>query len=198
MSRRGRFATENAQRSPRFLAAVQLLLNWSFWTMFSILCGCVVPLSPDFQDPPPVANSSPKFVLGDPFFSATAIRPPQTFEVRVVDPNLQDLLYVRWASDYPPYVEAGSKLLVTPPVLMGVMAGTTQDIKNGYTTFKYDLSSPNAMTCRDLSGPDHRLVVIVSDRPFLPTDQFMNSSFRYNDTVAGTSWIMAGWGVTCP
>ena len=162
--------------------------------MFSFFSGCVVPLSPDFQDPSPVPNYSPHLVNSDPFAETTGLRPPQTFKVEVADPNSGDLLYVRWVSDYPPFTQADSKLLVTPPVVMGMMVGAHQG-----TIITYELGSPNLSTCRELPAGDHKLVVIVWDRPFLPSDQFnIDPAHRYNATVSGTAPIMAGWSVTCP
>ena len=191
MSGRPRSRLEDSQGFQRSENMVRTLLKWLFWTTF-VFTGCVVPVAPDFQDPASVPNYQPQFLNSDPFFETTGWRSPQTFKVQVADPNPGDTLYVRWVSDYPPFTQAASLLLkemTLPP------QGTPA------TEIKYDTSLPNSMACLQLlPGLEHRLVVIVSDRPFLSTEQFNNSPFRFNlpATMGVTSTIMQGWSVTCP
>ena len=69
------------------------------------------------------------------------------------------------------------------------------------STITFDLSAMSATTCipKLTAGIDHRLVVIVADRPFSPPNLLTNDpEHRYNVTASGTSLTMAGWSVTCP
>lgn len=175
------------------MATARKLLHWTVWAilllppMFSPL-GCVIPVGPDFRDPDRSINVPPYFTGSDPFFE-TAVTAPQTFTVKLKDPNPLDKLYVRWVSDYPLYSQASSRLLETKD---GVTLG------DGDTSVVY---GPIPADCHDFSSPgqtaNHRLVVIVADRPFKEPGDAENPLFRYNAATDKAQPIMAGWTVTC-
>ena len=103
----------------RFLASVQFLLKWTFWSTLLCAGGCVVPVEPHFQDPPQAPNYYPYLSNADPIAqTAVTVQPAPgmlVFNVQVGDQNLDDTLYVRWVSDYPPYTNGLSKIVVDGP-----------------------------------------------------------------------------------
>src|ERR1022692_3049952 len=51
------------------------------------MSACIIPVGPDFQDPPAAPNYAPYIISANPdFFSIVATQSP-TFEVTVTDPN---------------------------------------------------------------------------------------------------------------
>jgi hypothetical protein len=177
---------------------VRILLNWTIWATFLPSSGCVVPVAPEFQNPSAAPNYGPYFVDTDPFAETQAIA-GQDFTVRVADPNPGDVLYVRWASDYPPFVQTRSKLLVD---------GATLAATGGPRPTHYATRDSNGVDCRDFTqfppGADHKLVVIVSDRPFVPPAEVStNRVDRYNAVQGDANFtfppLMAAWTVQqCP
>jgi hypothetical protein len=143
-----------------------------------------VPVAPEFRDPDKVENFPPYFEGSTPIFWKREVFAPQTFTVKVRDRNPLDNLYVRWVSDYPEFEEAFSKLLAES------MGGSVTDFSYG----------PIPADCKDFAqGRDatHRLVVIVSDRPFNPPPLAENVELKFNSAKDGATPIMAGWNVTC-
>jgi hypothetical protein len=193
----------------RFRGPVQILLHWTFWATFWAHPGCVVPLSPEFEDLPSAPNYPPHFTFYDPYIETPTM--PQPFTVRVIDPNPDDILYVRWVSDYPPFVQGVSKLIIDGVTLLPSPVRKDSN-PSGVVGFndratEYD-AGPKATgpACGDFTrfdtGADHKLVVIVSDRPFL-SPLLNNSTFRYNQVQGDPNFtlppIMAGWTVErCP
>jgi hypothetical protein len=82
---------------------VRLLLRWTFPAMFTVLSACVLPIGPDFQDPPAVPNYEPYFQGVFPDAETThQLLPPDKFDIVLGDPNPTDRLSVRWIANYPP------------------------------------------------------------------------------------------------
>jgi hypothetical protein len=70
------------------------------------MSACVLPIAPEFQDPPASENYAPIIVDSDPPLGmrVTATAGKLTpFSVTVTDPNVGDTLHVRWIVDYPPF-----------------------------------------------------------------------------------------------
>jgi hypothetical protein len=156
----------------------------------SVLCailaagssGCVAPIAPDFQNPPLVPNYPPSFEQFDPYQETPVSQLPQDFTVRLNDPNPQDTLYVRWALDYPPYIQSRSLLII-----------------DGQNLTPGSVASFRVEDCVNFKpGTSHQLVIIVSDRPFQPMGAFPGTD-RYNRTEGAEPPIMAGWRMdACP
>jgi hypothetical protein len=175
----------------------RLLLKWTIWAIFAPAVACVLPVAPDFQDPLKAPNYYPYFQSTDPI--QESIQTPQTLHASVGDQNLGDTLYVRWVSEYPQYVQNLTKVLVDSVDGRGMPyppapTGQTEIRKS----IDYDID------CK-LFAPaqQHRVVVIVSDRPFLMPTTF-SGPLRYNlvgpraDGSPTTIPIMAGWNIICP
>jgi hypothetical protein len=140
-----------------------------------------LPVAPDFQDPAKAPNYQPAFTFFDPQQETEVSQLPQDFLIRLADPNPLDTLYVRWATDYPPYVQSRSRVVI--------------DTKITSTATKQSVFP--LVSCENLKmGVAHRLVVIVSDRPFVPD---ATGVYRFNEVEGNSMPIMAGWSIPgCP
>jgi hypothetical protein len=192
MSRFSAARPRNRREKPAFAGPARKLLVWTVLAiaaippMFSPL-GCVIPVGPDFRDPERVENLPPFFTGSEPFFERI-LAAPQTFTVRIQDRNPLDLLYVRWVSDYPIYAQASSRLLEAKnEVVQG----------DGETSVSLTILA-GCGTLADPATTNHRLVVIVADRPFVePPERASNPDYRYNAATEKAQPIMGGWTVTC-
>jgi hypothetical protein len=145
-----------AERSSSFTSLVILLLSLSL----SLSSACVVPLAPQFEDPPAAQNIAP--IIRDPFPTNGAVVNTQTsrdFRVTVFDPNASDDLHVRWIADYPPY-GPNTRLLGSPDLPHGMTASPQT------TEITIDCINSNLA----LGVPQHQIMVIIADQTFLPTD----------------------------
>ena len=149
------------------------------------LSACVLPMSPEFKDP--AGNYSPYVVSSSPAAGAELPPSPDTIEVTMGDPNVEDILVCRWLIDYPPYHEFLSRKA------QEVILPTTGAVKREPIRF--------AASCADIQSgsglPSHRVTLSVADRPFLPPDQ---SDLRLDlvpdeGFVVRTTWIV---DLACP
>lgn len=118
-----------------------------------VLGGCILPVSPEFEDPEP--NLSPYVVNATPPINSV-VGENQKIEVTLADPNPGDTLYLRWVFNYPEFTAASRFSLsgmLSPSLGRGEVRTPVARIEP---------------TCfRDFVGaPDHRVMLIVSDRPF--------------------------------
>lgn len=119
--------------------------------------GCVIPVGPKWSDPdsnypPSIAEADPPVgsILGG---ADGGSRVEVT--VRLADQNTQDVLYLRWIIDYPPY--SSDTLLARETIKPGGNA-----IERTPESFAPDCGADGLS--RTVS--DHRLLLAVSDRPF--------------------------------
>jgi len=191
-------AVRSARRreNQREFHSARNLLLWSILTILPIT-ACVVPVAPEFQDPPRGLNYQPYFVTTFPDLeTAVTVGAKQTFTVTVADPNAGDGLSVRWARDYPPYAQAFSSVLQmqmqTPAAANQATAGTPNQ-----ATFTLDV------TCHDFDNgaSSHHLVVLVSDNGFWPEGTLaMVPSSQYSfDSTGHPITVIGGWSILgCP
>ena len=191
----------------RSKAVVRLLLQWTFPAMFIAVTSCVLPIGPEFQDPPPVPNYQPYFVAYEPYGATnfTILSVPTAFEIDVSDPNTGDKLAVRWVANYPPYTPNATKLLAqSNPTPIPI-----PDPPDSLPILR--VMSP-VLTCDMFPvSTEKTLVAIVSDRDFLKDDvqfdpvtgQMLDRAHRYNYKNDGAppnkgssqSLVMVGWTI---
>src|SRR5215471_15875644 len=106
-------ASETAARV-RFFGLAQLLLSCRVHlarVAFPLLLvppmsACILPVAPEFQDPPASENFGPVITDSSPALGSVVTKvggaPLPPFRVTITDPNLGDNLHVRWLADYPP------------------------------------------------------------------------------------------------
>lgn len=156
-------------------------------TLLLAISGCVVPVSPEWTDPE--SNAPPTISSADPpigsvlDFSSSG-NAPLGLSVVLADRNTRDILYARWIIDYPPYADGASHLALPQPLPGG------DQIRR--TSIRF---APN---CKEDAIPhdsaNHRLLLAVSDRPFIEDPQFLD---RVQD---GNYRVEASWDFTlsCP
>jgi hypothetical protein len=147
-----------------------------------IMSACVLPIAPEFQDPPASENYAPIFLNTDPqagsVVSATPSAVP-TFNIVVRDPNVNDDLEVRWIADYPPFTAATS-VMVTIPVLHS-STGLPE----------VPAFQPNCVLHHIGPGKTHQLYVVVADRKFeLPGTPPDVERLPEGATSNSRSWIL--------
>jgi hypothetical protein len=129
-----------------------------------LLGGCVVPVAPEFQDPPASQNYAPYILDSDPALGAIATATTTTdvtFNVTVSDPNVGDALTVRWILDYPPYsanTRAQQDETLAPATDGQVHERTLPPFR------------PDCVLSSLAKIPSHQVMVVVSDRGFLPVE----------------------------
>jgi hypothetical protein len=142
---------------PPFLRVARMLLRWGSVCVLSTMSACVLPIAPEFQDPPASQNYAPTFVNVDPPLGSVVMK--NSFLATVSDPNIGDDLYYRWIADYPPYSDNTRTLQPTTKVPHSV-DGT---LLNADLTVKPDCALYNLAKL-----PRHQIMVVVADRDFLP------------------------------
>ena len=124
------------------------------------MSACILPLAPEFQDPPASQNFSPIITdslppLGSIVTKVGNVTP--MFRVTISDPNLGDDLHVRWLADYPP---ASSNTRTIQEDL------TIPHPVNGQPLHQ-DVSVPVDCALETLAPiAQHQVEVVVADRPF--------------------------------
>jgi hypothetical protein len=148
-----------APRRP--LRVARMLLRSGQLCLLLAMSACVLPIAPEFQDPPAAANYAPFFQDSDPPIGTRVTAAPDkltTFTLRISDPNLGDNLHVRFISDFPPFTS--NTRVLQPDLLIPHHADGTP------------LSEPvsQIIGCQrsTLSTlPSHQIMAIVADRGFL-------------------------------
>jgi hypothetical protein len=82
------------------------------------MSACALPIGPDFQDPLASPNYAPFIESSTPPLGQILMRTATdttTFRVTVSDPNVGDLLYVRWIVEGPPPMSSARVVLDTAP-----------------------------------------------------------------------------------
>jgi hypothetical protein len=122
------------------------------------MSACIIPTSPDFQDPMAGSNYPPYFESATPDFNSIVTPQQLTFSVTVTDPNVGDDLFVEWFADYP---GANYRPLPAPS---SVAHSTNGQPLHATLTATVDCSIDNLVP--NTNG-EHRIEVIVADRPFV-------------------------------
>jgi hypothetical protein len=157
-------AAESAHDARRSGLA-RLLLGTSLKFVFLLAVSsstpaCVVPVSPEFQDPPGTLNAAPEISNPKPFPGPVAGTTEQTFSFNVSDPNGGSPLYMRWLSDFVPFSGIASRKII--PMMVTVSPSADGSIKNVLIEQK--------VQCSDVYGEQtstHQIIAAVSDRPYL-------------------------------
>jgi hypothetical protein len=156
---------------------------------FASMPACVIPIAPEFEDPPAQRNFCPELVSADPPLWSTVTAPATedvTFTITTADPNVSDTLYVRWIADYPPY-----SAQVTRPIGDRELAPSP----DGKPSRSPDSVTPNCslhVIARGLT--QHKIYVAVSDRKFLdPRDPSVPADFQLTTAPKDACVVIGGW-----
>jgi hypothetical protein len=138
----------------------RMLLRLCSIGFVSVMSACVLPIAPEFQDPPAAANFSPIIVDSDPPLGEIVSATPtssQKFTVTVSDPNLGDDLHVRFLADFPPNTTNTRDMVPDAQVTHS---------SNGQPLNKDVSVTPSCTTHNLAKIPEHQIMVIVADSPF--------------------------------
>jgi hypothetical protein len=105
------------------------------------------------------------------------------FRVTVSDPNVGDDLYVRWISNFPP--ASGDTRSFKEDVIRHSADGTPL----------FGESAVTAVCIKDLVAnlPLHRVMVVVSDRPFLDVVLPSSPDIDFARVAPGAGKLVATW-----
>jgi hypothetical protein len=123
------------------------------------MSACIIPTTPDFQDPLAGPNYPPYIESATPDFGSTVTPPQLRFSVTVTDPNVGDDLFVLWLADYP-----GVNRRTVPGDRASVSHSTTGAPLHESLSAPVDCTVDNLVS--DTNGT-HRIEVIIADRPFV-------------------------------
>lgn len=148
------------------------------------MSACVVPIAPEFQDPPASQNFAPVFIDTIPpagqIVSASPMVPQ--FTIIVEDPNVGDDLYVRWIADFPPLTD---NTIVMETTMVQHAAG------NQVSVHEVPPFQPNCALHHLARIPSHQIMVVVADRPFLDPGTPIDFERLPPDGLKDTrSWIL--------
>jgi hypothetical protein len=161
----------------------------------SSMSACIIPLAPDFQDPPPDPQGAPYFVDGSATPAFGALAPPLTptrpleFYVYVGASSPGTTLWWRWALDYPPFM---SGITFAPPQQPLSPPASGQPGRIDITLDCTDNANPSV-------GLEHQLFLLVANQPFIVTSPPTLDTVAdpTPDSVISNSWpVDISCGVT--
>ena len=151
------------------------------------MSGCVLPVGPQFDDPEP---NFPPFI----FTSDPAVGEVFTFQeghpitVTIGDHNVGDELFMRWLVDYPNSDLNNARRADENSYLSGTTITRSPPLQ----------FSPLCASIPRGANP-HRLLLSISDRPFLRGDQ-VSPAAPFDTVPAGANRLRAVWlmRIDCP
>lgn len=141
-----------------------------------------------------MAENFPPYVISSMPYRNVVWPAPASFRVTIGDPNPGDTIHFRWVADYPPYRDE------TRLLYQGALAlGPASSVDLAYDTWVRDAQGTLRPCDGFVPGAEHRLVLIVSDRPFRPA-RSTEEMFRYNTVENDATFpVMIGWNLfNCP
>jgi hypothetical protein len=149
--------------------------------------ACIIPLGPDFQDPVATPNAAPYFESAHPDFGSVVTPPGLQFTVTVTDPNVGDDLHIRWVADYP-----GANYRTLTPESFVAHSTNGTPLRTTVSATVDCLLDNLAMT----SDGEHRVEVIVADRPFVESSGTQLDLVMDPGLVVRASWVLEQ--LSCP
>lgn len=148
------------------------------------MSACILPLAPEFQDPPASENFAPHITDSSPPLGSLVVKTGTTapvFRVTVTDPNLGDDLFVRWVADYP-RISSNTRLLGSQMVPRSTNGQPLRQDVSVTVDCALDNLAPIAQ---------HQVLVIVADRefPVPPPENDLTIVAPPGQSVVG-SWIL--------
>lgn len=149
----------------------------------SLTSACIIPVGPEFQDPPGAKNAPP-FTFADPQEGTRTSKTMPRFTVTPADVNLGDFLFAKWITEYPPFSNE------TFTAKIDNMIPPSGDAQRRPTFLEPDCTQVSKGTTT------HSIAVAISDRPFVPFT-------KPDDLIVATDgavprlvhWI---WDQSCP
>jgi hypothetical protein len=168
--------------TPRFSRVARLVLSSALITLVPQMSACVLPIGPEFQDPPTSENFAPFFRTVAPDIGSIVMDP--MFDVTVTDPNVGDDLYYRWMADFPPYSDNTRTLQATTKVPHSA---------DGTPLFAALTMKPDCKLYNLAKLPQHQILLVVADRPFDPLQPTPTQSVDYTRVPSEGRKVIATW-----
>jgi hypothetical protein len=177
----------------------QRLFRFVLLATVSTMSACIIPVAPNFQDPPSPPNSPPHlFNLMPHPGSVSSVADPinvgATFSGNVTDQTVGVTLQVRWALNFPPTPGAPPTQVLTTIQIQPPQNGQAIDQALMPETIKCNMISSSTPP----ADGRYALELIVADSPLsndptLPADQLL-------DPKANGSVVLADWTLimNCP
>jgi hypothetical protein len=150
------------------------------------LSACVVPVGPQFEDPP--GNASPFLASSTPAAGSVLSASAPTIEVTLGDPNLDDILEGRWLIDYPPCGSISRLALEFRRPATGTL--TREPVRFVPSCSEHLIAS---------GLESHRVTLSVADRAFIPQAQaapdLCLDSVQAEGLLVRATWIL---NLVCP
>jgi hypothetical protein len=166
--------------TPRPSRMARMLLRSGLLGLVSIMSACVLPIAPEFQDPPSSANIAPAILDATPALGSivTATNPSSvpSFTVFASDMNVGDTLRVRWIADFPPFT------------------ANTRVLAERTFTQPDDSVTPDCVVNNLAKIPQHQIMVVVADGDFASALDLTKLKDMTRKEVIG-SWIL---NLDCP
>jgi hypothetical protein len=151
----------------------------------SPISACIIPVGPEFQDPPGDPDSPPFLISESPDEGTTVVSATATFVVRPGDFNVGDTIYVKWITEFPPAVPQPSGTFFLEPDELGPSADGS---------FVRDASkfSPNCSQVNNAAST-HHITAAISDRRFVaPASLTTESNVRPRLVIWTWEWNCLG------
>jgi hypothetical protein len=151
----------------------------------SPMFACIVPVRPEFQDPPGVINSAPEIIAADP--AEGLIVTTRTFTITARDHD-GDRLYFRLIADYP---EPPGSVIPLHRVLFDEPAQL--ETPGQPVVVSFDKTIDCFIDALDTSLASHRIMGVLADREFVPDSRDLTAVADGGRTRP----IVWFWNVSC-
>jgi hypothetical protein len=150
----------------------------------SPISACIIPVGPEFQDPPGGPNSPPFLISESPDEGTVMVGATAMFVVTVGDFNVNDTIFVSWITEFPPPVPA-------PSGTVFVRTDEPRPAAAGSFVREPAIFSPNCTQVNNAAST-HHITAAISDRPFIASDSLITESNVHAQLVIWT------WEWNCP
>ena len=128
----------------------------------SLMPACIIPVGPNWQDPPGARNSPPTTLSVFPPEGSKVVGSANgnVFSVTPTDNDVGDNLWVRWITEFPPFIEGVTQVIQTDPIPASTN-GAPLAVEKSFT-----------ITCPYLSASltTHQIMAAIADAEFISSD----------------------------
>jgi len=126
----------------------------------SLMPACIIPVGPDWGNPPGEPNLPPRFEVTKPVSgSHIGAAGVQTFTITVSDPNVREPLFLKWLEEFPPFTVETHEIAAMNPMVPPSATGEAMRAP-----------IPEMFDCGKLANntkTEHLITAVVADRPFV-------------------------------
>jgi hypothetical protein len=150
------------------------------------MAACIIPAGPEFQDPAGVPNSPPFLLFAaSPPEGMTVVDTTPTFSVTASDLNVNDHIWIKWITEYPPY--SGSTKAPEPTHI--------SPSDDGSQLHMPDVFRPTCIQL-NIALSTHKVMAAISDREFVHSDDPADLLTTMSDVPP--IQVVWTWQKSCP